>query len=116
MFFHELVDKNVGILYNVGVHRDVAKLVKAQDFDSCIREFESRHPCQKSTNFDRGLSIFTFSLFPFHEHQKIRKKNFRIFLFLSKCEVQMRLRMYSGIGFREWLGSMGIFIYNSLKG
>ena len=37
-------------------------------------EFDSRHPLQKSTNFDRGLSILliTYSLFTFHLNQTCR--------------------------------------------
>ena len=45
------IDKLKFIGYNTKLFRDVAKMVKAQDFDSCIREFESRHPCQQKSLF-----------------------------------------------------------------
>ncbi len=39
-----------GIIYG---HWDIAKLVKAQDFDSCIRWFESSYPShKKATSYE----------------------------------------------------------------
>ena len=35
------------LILGTGPHRDIAKPVKAQDFDSCIRWFKSSYPCQR---------------------------------------------------------------------
>ena len=44
---------------------DVAKSVKAQDFDSCSRAFESRHPSQTKSH-QRKLVAFRLYLFIIH--------------------------------------------------
>ena len=69
-FFQKGVAFSRQVCYNRGVNSisylPVAQLDSASDSDSEGRRFESFRVGQKSTSFDRSLSIFTSSLFTLH--------------------------------------------------
>ena len=62
----KILDFGGFLLYNIKVHLPVAQLDSASDSDSEGRRFESYRVGQKSTSFDRSLSIFTSSLLTLH--------------------------------------------------
>ena len=46
-FFEKRLDKFLFLWYNVCIVEGYRQVGKAQDFDSCIRWFESSYPCHR---------------------------------------------------------------------
>ena len=62
------------LILGTGPHRDIAKPVKAQDFDSCIRWFKSSYPCQRQAAAPRRAPHKSGVRFVLRPH--IQRKSF----------------------------------------